>query len=98
MKKNKHTKALAVWTYVFEGLLVFLVTVSIVLTQVDFLYYTICSAAGGSKRVLKKGNPDGYVYYESSYKSKNEALLAANALNERIVEEGIVLLKNEELV
>ena len=96
MKKNKHTKALTVWTYVFAGLLVFLVTVSIVLTQVDFLYYTICSAAGGSKRVLKKGNPDDYVYYESSYKSKNEALSAANALNERIVEEGIVLLKNED--
>ena len=96
MKKNKHTKALTVWTYVFAGLLVFLVTVSIVLTQVDFLYYTICSAAGGSKRVLKKGNPDDYVYYESSYKSKNEVLSAANALNERIVEEGIVLLKNED--
>ena len=96
MKKNKHIKALRVWTYVFAGLLVFLITVSLVLTQVDFLYYTICSAVGGSERVLKKGNPDDYVYYESSYENKSEVLAAANALNERIVEEGIVLLKNED--
>lgn len=96
MKKNKHIKSLTVWSCIFSGLLVFLIVVSFVVTKVDFLYYTICSAIGGSERVLKRGNPDDYTYYESSYDSKKDVLAAANSLNESIVEEGIVLLKNED--
>ncbi len=40
-------------------------------------------------------NFGGGIYYTSDYEDKDDALEKANALNERINEEGIVLLKNE---
>ena len=40
-------------------------------------------------------NFGGGVYYTSDYKDKDDAFEKANELNERINEEGIVLLKNE---
>lgn len=94
---KKSGKQFKVVSIVFAALSVFLVTVSIVLTQVPFLYYTVCSAIGDSERYLKSGNPDDpkYQYYTKDFSSKSEVLAAANKLNENICEEGFVLLKNE---
>ena len=97
MKKTKSkSTALKVWAIIFAALFVFAFVVTLVLTQNPFLYYTINSTSlGGSQRYLKSGDPSEYMYYKADYGSKAEVLSAANALNERIVEEGIVLLKNE---
>ena len=75
---------------------VFLLIATIVVTQNNFLYFTICSVIGGSERYLVSGNPDDYQYYTSEYSSKGEVLSAAYQLNEEICEEGFVLLKNED--
>lgn len=81
---------------IISGLLFVILLVStIVVTNVDFFYYTICSVIGGSERYLIEGNPDDYQYYESEYASKKDVLAAAYDLNEEICEEGFVLLKNE---
>ena len=74
---------------------VFLIIATIVVTQNNFLYFTICSVIGGSERYLVSGHPEDYQYYESEYGSKEEVLAAAQKLNEEICEEGFVLLKNE---
>lgn len=97
MKKTKSkVTALKVWAIIFAALFVFAFVVTLVLTQNSFLYYTISSTSlGGSERYLKSGDPSEYMYYKADYGSKAEVLSAANALNERIVDEGIVLLKNE---
>lgn len=76
-------------------LAVILFVLNIVVTQDESRYAAVCSALGGEIRVLKAGNPDEYRYFRADYASKREALSAAQALNERIEEEGIVLLKNE---
>ena len=81
---------------VFSGLFVFCLIVTIVLTSNKFLFYTISSVLGGSERYLKSGNPQDYQYYVSDYEDKASTLAAANVLNEQIVEEGIILLKNEQ--
>ncbi len=94
--KNTHKcKALKVWFVILTALLAFMFIVTMVLTQVGFLYNTINSVMGGEQRYLKKGDPSQYQYYTSDYKDKNEMLNAANAFNEQVVEEGIILLKNE---
>ena len=43
-------------------------------------------------------NFGGGIYYESDYKDKKDSLKKSNEINERINEEGIVLLKNENNV
>lgn len=97
MNSSTHkVKALRVWFIILTALLVFLLIVTLVLTQVMFLYNTINSALGGERRYLKSGNPDDYQYYTTEYQSKADVLAAAQAFNESIVEEGIVLLKNED--
>jgi beta-glucosidase len=59
------------------------------------LYNTINSVLGGERRVLNKGDPSQYMRYTADYANKAAALAAADALNEQICEEGIILLKNE---
>ena len=90
-------KVLKVWFIILSALLAFLFIVTMVLTQVGFLYNTINSVMGGEQRYLKEGDPTlpEYQYFTSDYQTKGEALAAANALNERIVEEGTILLKND---
>lgn len=70
---------------------------NIAFTQSLFLYNTLNSLFGGERRVLVSGNPEAeeYQYYKADYADKAQTLAAANALNERIAEEGIILLKNE---
>lgn len=97
MKKEKRNKKPYVTcSIVFSILFVFCLVVTIVLTQNSFLFYTICSVIGGSERYLKEGNPEDYQYYTADYENKSQTLAAANELNEKIVQEGIILLKNEE--
>ena len=96
MNSSTHkVKALRVWFIVLSALFAFLFIVTLVLTQVLFLYNTINSVLGGERRYLKSGNPDDYRYYTTDYESKEDVLAAAQAFNEEIVEEGIVLLKND---
>ena len=94
-RAKRDLRTLNVFSIIFLALFVIMLTITLVLTQNNFLYYTICSVLGSSERYLKEGNPADYQYYSADYESKTDALKAANALNERIVEEGIVLLKNE---
>ena len=61
---------------------VFLIIATIVVTQNNFLYFTICSVIGGSERYLVSGHPEDYQYYESEYGSKEEVLAASQKLNE----------------
>ncbi len=76
-------------------LTVILYVANIVFTQDQFLYNTICSVLGSERRVLVSGDPAQYERYVSDYGGKAETLAAADDLNERIAEEGIILLKNE---
>lgn len=101
MKTSKNAKrkytALKVWGIIFSVLFVVALVCTIVLNTNTFLYNTVSmTALGGKERYLKSGDPSQYIYYEADYDSKEQVLAAANALNERIVEEGIILLKNDE--
>ena len=95
MKNIRRSKALSVWFKIMVVLFVFMLVVTILLTQNTSLYNTVNSMLGGEERYLKSGDPDDYQYYRADYTSKSEVLAAANAFNEEICEEGITLLKNE---
>lgn len=84
------------WFCSFVPVFVLTLTVALVLTCSTFLYQTINAVLGGERRVLKSGDASKYQYYTTEYKGKDDVLAAANALNERIVEEGAVLLKNDD--
>ena len=96
MKKERRSNtALLVWTIIFAVILLVAFVATMIATQNAFIRNTINSVLGGSERYLKSGDPSVYQYYEADYESKADALRAANALNERIVEEGIILLEND---
>ena len=95
MTRHK-TKGLFLWMMIVAALLLIVFVITLVLTQNKFLYNTVNSVLGGENRYLQSGDPSEYMYYETEYENKDEVLAAANALNERIVEEGVVLLKNED--
>ena len=95
MKKRKFRIPI-VWFIIFTALFVFVFTATLILTQNALIYNTVNSVLGGERRVLKSGDPSQYMYYDGDYSDKESVLDAANALNERIVEEGAVLLKNED--
>lgn len=86
-----------IWLLVMAVLLVILLAANIVLTQNLFIYNTVNSVLGGERRVLAAGDPSKYQYYttDEGLNGKEDVLAAANAVNESIVEEGTVLLKNE---
>lgn len=98
MKKRDIWKgtAVKVWLIVSVLILTIVITASIIGTQTPFLKGTVDSVMGGPKRVLVSGNPEDYIRYEADYTSKADTLRAANLLNEQILEEGIILLKNED--
>ncbi len=86
-----------IWFIVTCVLLVVITTLNLVVTQNVFLYNTLVGVLGGETAYVASGdasNPD-YQYFESSYDSKEEVLSAANDFNETIVEDGAILLKNE---
>lgn len=82
-----------IWAIVTSAVLVFLLIASLVVTQSVFINGTLDAVFGGERIFIKNG--DKYKYYTSDYENKADALASANALNEQIEEEGIVLLKNE---
>lgn len=97
IKKIFANKASRIWFIVTACVLVFFIVVNVVLNTV--LYEVICNVFGRERAVIteeqKNMNPADYELYPSDYRSKEEAFNAANALNEKINEEGIVMLKNQ---
>ncbi len=84
-----------IWLINAVVLSIVMITVSIVTTQNTFIYSTLSGVLGGESAKLVSGNEDDYQYFETEYESKADVLEAANAFNETIVEDGIILLKNE---
>ena len=97
-KKIWKRKGSRAWLLTSTIVLVVLLVASLVLTQNGFLYQSVSIFLGRERQVLVSGDPSGYVRYETDegIDNKADALAAANAVNEEIVEEGIVLLKNED--
>ena len=97
-KKIWKRKGSRAWLLTTVIVLVVLLVASLVLTQNAFLYNSVCIFLGRERQVLVSGDPSGYVRYETDegIDNKADALAAANAVNEQIAEEGIVLLKNED--
>lgn len=91
------TKFSRVWFIVTACVFAFLLVANILLNTV--LYEVICNVFGRERAVITKEqadrSPADYDLYPSDYSSKEEAFNAANAVNERINEEGIVLVKNQ---
>lgn len=90
----KRTRAFAVTACCLSA---FLVAASCVITQVTLINNTFNTLFGEERRVLKSGDPSAAQYYTMSdgVTDKKSALANANAVNEKICEEGFVLLKNE---
>ena len=96
MKGVKKRRIPLPWFIVFALLFVFVFVAVMILTQNLLVYNTISSMMGDRRLVLVSGDPDKYIRYQSDYENKEDVYAAANKLNERICEEGIVLLKNED--
>lgn len=90
MKKRKGKTGLIVWSAVSALLAIILVVATIVTHLADF-YPAICIVLGGERPKKAAGVE---AIYEADYDSKKDVLKAANELNEKVVEEGIILLKN----
>lgn len=90
----RRTKAFAITACC---LLAFFITASIVITQVTLINNTFNTLFGEERRVLKSGDPSTAQYHKMSdgVTDKKSALANANSVNEKICEEGFVLLKNE---
>lgn len=90
----KHNKAFMIVTAI---VLVFCMTASIVCTQVPLVKNTFNTLFGEERRVVTKGDPSQAQYFtpDEGIETKEDALAAANQLNETICEEGFVLLKND---
>ncbi len=100
MEKTKQrrllkTKGLGVYSLTMLSLSLVLVVTTVVVTQNKFLYNTICSALGSERRYLKSGDASAVSRFSSDFDSKKDVLKASNDLNEEIMEEGTVLLKND---
>lgn len=94
IKSGANAKA---WTIVAAVLLVLALTVSLILTQNVFLRNTFSTLFGSGSKYLVSGDPAKYQYFkpDAECTSKAKTLEMANSLNEKLCEEGIVLLKNE---
>ena len=101
-------KGARAWLITTVAVVVLVLAVTLVATQNAFIYSTINSVLGGEKSKVISGDPSEYMYYEADVenfgyfepttelKTKEDALTDANKLNEKIAEEGITLLKNED--
>lgn len=90
----KHNK---VFTITAASVLALLIALNLVATQVVLVKNTLNTVFGSERRIQTGENADSAMYYTNSegVDSKEAALDAANRVNERICEEGFVLLKNE---
>lgn len=97
LKKIWKTKLSRVWLCVSASVLAFFLIATLVLTQNGFLYNSVCIFLGKERRVEVSGDAAGNIRYttDEGIDTKADALANANAVNEKINEEGIVLLKNE---
>ena len=97
LKKIWKTKFSRVWLCVSASVLAFFMIAILVLTQNGFLYNSVCIFLGGERRIAVSGDAESNMRYtaDEGIENKADALANANAVNERINEEGIVLLKNE---
>ncbi|MDD3122956.1 MAG: glycoside hydrolase family 3 N-terminal domain-containing protein [Candidatus Izemoplasmatales bacterium] len=89
--KNRPTR---IWMLI-STILAFLMVLTIIAVQIPFLNQTMSTLFGGERRVITSPSGESYVYYESDYLSKELTLQKANELNETIVGEGAILLKND---
>lgn len=96
MKVLKAMLKSKLWLITTAIVIVLMLVINLVLTQVGFIYETFNGIHGGERRKLVSGNPHEFVRYDADYKSKEEVLAAANALNEEIAADGMILLKNED--
>ncbi|MCF0228258.1 MAG: glycoside hydrolase family 3 protein [Parasporobacterium sp.] len=100
-----------VWFIVSSIIIVIVLAVSLVINLTPLISVTMNQIFGGQTTKMAGGGGDleyfkttdaeeaaSLLYYEAGdgIDSKSEALTAANNLNEKICEEGFVLLKNEE--
>lgn len=86
------SRASVVWFSVTAALVVIMIVVTVLACGV--FYGTIKSFLGSEQRIVDN-SADAEKRYETDYDSKEETFAAANALNERVEEEGMVLLKND---
>ena len=86
--------AFRAWLLVCVSVIALVAVLNIAAFRSAVFSNTLDGIFGGEHRVLVSGNPDNYLYYVSDYENKTEVLAAANALNEEIVGEGAVLMKN----
>ena len=75
----------------------FFVAFDVVAFAVPFITNTINTVLGDDRRTLKSGDPSKYQYYsnDEGITDKKSALDNANSVNEKVGEEGFVLLKND---
>lgn len=85
-------KVSRIWFMVSVSVLALFMAITIISETVLFDFFISYLGIRPTK------NFGGGVYYTSDYKDKDDAFEKANELNERINEEGIVLLKNENNV
>ncbi len=85
------------WLITTAAVLVFLLVASLVCTQVLLVRNTLNMVFGGERMTVVSGDPSQYEYFkpDEGMDTKAGVLEKANALNEEIVESGMVLLKNE---
>ena len=83
-----------IWFIVSVSLAVLLLVVNLVTTQNGFIYNTLKLVLGEERAITAEG--DGENLFIADYDSKSEVLAAANEFNEKVEEEGIILLKNDE--
>lgn len=100
----KHNRG---WFLTTSIVLALFLAITVVSTQFLLIKQTISTVMGGERRVLVSGDASKYTYYtadnedfiyyqtDSDFSSKNETLKEAKKLNEKIAEEGMVLLKND---
>ena len=91
MKGKKKNSGVRIWAVVSSVLIVFL-AVATLLTQV-VMVDLISSLLGRDVAVYKDGTQ---ALYTQTYADKAEVYAAANAMNQRVCEEGFVLLKNDD--
>ncbi|MDR1093616.1 MAG: glycoside hydrolase family 3 C-terminal domain-containing protein, partial [Clostridiales bacterium] len=84
-------RATRTWFIVTAAVLTLMIVINVVATSTS-IYGLLCILLGRERAILADGAQQVYAH---TYGTKAEARAAGEALNERIVEEGAVLLKNE---
>ena len=82
-----------VWLIVTAVLVVLCVVIGVIASTT--FYTTICSFLGGRQTVYADDDSQGLAYVaDEGYGDKSSSIASGNAVNERITDEGMVLLKN----